>query len=40
MLSIGAGFAIFLIETRLGSRVIHIRNEILYHQADNDEKGG
>ncbi len=34
-----ARFAIFIYETRLGSRVIHIRNEILYHRAD-DEKGG
>lgn len=38
MLSIGSAFAIFIYETRLGSRVIHIRNEILYHRAD-DEKG-
>ncbi len=34
MLSIGSAFAMFIIETRLGSRVIHIRNEILYHQED------
>lgn len=40
MLSIGAGFAIFLVETRLGSRVIHIRNEILYHQAEGEERNG
>jgi len=40
MLSIGAGFAIFLVETRLGSRVIHIRNEILYHQAEDGERNG
>ncbi|MBO9669661.1 MAG: DUF2721 domain-containing protein [Sphingobium sp.] len=39
MLSIGSAFAIFIYETRLGSRVIHIRNEILYHRAD-EEKGG
>ncbi len=39
MLSIGTAFAIFIQETRLGSRVIHIRNEILYHRAD-EEKGG
>jgi len=38
MISVGAGFAIFLIETRLGSRVIHIRNEILYHQAEGEER--
>ena len=34
MLSIGSAFAIFIYETRLGSRVIHIRNEILYHRTD------
>ena len=39
MLSIGGAFAIFIYETRLGSRVIHIRNEILYHRAENDEGG-
>ncbi|MBO9580966.1 MAG: DUF2721 domain-containing protein [Sphingobium sp.] len=39
MFSIGSAFAIFIYETRLGSRVIHIRNEILYHRAD-EEKGG
>jgi hypothetical protein len=40
MLSIGAGFAAFIIETRLGSSVVHIRNEILYHQADEDNEAG
>jgi hypothetical protein len=39
MLSIGSAFAIFIYETRLGSRVIHIRNEILYHRAEHDEGG-
>jgi len=34
MLSIGSAFALFIYETRLGSRVIHIRNEILYHQVE------
>lgn len=34
MLAIGSAFAIFMYETRLGSRVIHIRNEILYHRVD------
>lgn len=40
MLSIGSAFAIFMYETRLGSRVIHIRNEILYHRADEENGGG
>ena len=39
MLSIGAAFAIFIQETRLGSRVIHIRNEILYHRAEEEKEG-
>lgn len=39
MLSIGSAFAVFIHETRLGSRVIHIRNEILYHRTD-EESGG
>jgi Protein of unknown function (DUF2721) len=33
MLMIGAAFALFIQETRLGSRIVHIRNEILYHEA-------
>ena len=37
MLSIGSAFAIFIYETRLGSRVIHIRNEILYHRTDGEQ---
>jgi hypothetical protein len=36
MVSIGSAFAIFIQETRLGSRVIHIRNEILYHRAEEE----
>ncbi|MGI8932095.1 MAG: DUF2721 domain-containing protein [Sphingomicrobium sp.] len=37
MLAIGAGFAIFLVETRLGSRSVRIRNHILDHEADEQE---
>jgi hypothetical protein len=36
MMSMGAGFAVFIVETRLGSRAVHIRNEILYHQAEEE----
>ncbi|MBB5984617.1 DUF2721 domain-containing protein [Sphingobium lignivorans] len=36
MISIASAFAIFIVETRLGSQVIHIRNEILYHQAEEE----
>jgi len=34
MVAIGAGFAIFLIETRLGSRSVRIRTDILEHEAE------
>lgn len=34
MLSIGAAFAVFLVETRVGSRAVRIRAELLTHQAD------
>ncbi len=32
--AIGAGFAVFLVETRLGSRSVRIRSELLQHQVD------
>lgn len=31
-----AGFATFIQEIRLASRTIHIRNEVLYHQAEEN----
>jgi hypothetical protein len=37
MTSIAAAFAIFLYETRLGSRVTHIRNEVLYHKEEIEQ---
>ena len=40
MIAIGAGFAIFLVETRLGSRSVRIRSHILKHQADAAEDEG
>lgn len=36
MLSIGAGFATFIVETRLSASAVRIRNEILFHQADDE----
>lgn len=30
-------FAVFIVEIRLASRTIHIRNEVLYHQAEDEE---
>lgn len=36
MICTGIGFAIFLFETRLGSRSVRIRNELLEHRAEAD----
>lgn len=38
MLSTGAGFAVFLYETRLGTTAVRIRNELLEHQAEPAER--
>ncbi len=37
MLAVGLGFGVFLVETRLGSRAVRIRSELLAHEADPDE---
>jgi hypothetical protein len=37
MLLLALAFTIFILEIRLASRTIHIRNEVLYHRADGDE---
>jgi uncharacterized protein DUF2721 len=34
MLTIGAGFAVFLFETRLGARAVRVRSELLQHRVD------
>jgi ABC-type uncharacterized transport system permease subunit len=34
MLSIAAGFAVFLAETWVGSRAVRVRSELLQHQAE------
>ena len=36
MASIGIGFAVFLLETRVGSRSVRIRTEILEHMAERE----
>ena len=36
MIAIGVGFAVFLFETRVGSRSVRIRTEILEHMAERD----
>ena len=37
MVAIGVGFAVFLVETRVGSRAVRIRSELLAHEAADDE---
>ena len=37
MVAIGGGFAIFLVETRLGSRAVRIRSHILEHEAEEQD---
>jgi hypothetical protein len=34
MLSIGAGFGIFLIETTIAARAVRVRSELLQHTVD------
>lgn len=34
MVAIGVAFALFIVETRIGSSVVRIRAEILYHKED------
>lgn len=36
MVAIGLGFAIFLVETRVGSRAVRIRSELLAHEVEPD----
>ena len=37
MIAIGFGFALFLIETRVGSRAVRVRSELLQHRVDEPE---
>ncbi|OHD03498.1 MAG: hypothetical protein A3H25_08305 [Sphingomonadales bacterium RIFCSPLOWO2_12_FULL_63_15] len=37
MLLQAGGFATFILEIRLGSKIIHIRNEVLYHKAEMED---
>ena len=37
MIAIGVGFAIFLVETRVGSRAVRVRSELLQHRVDEGE---
>ena len=36
MVAIGLGFSVFLLETRVASRAVRIRHELLEHEADRD----
>lgn len=36
MLAVGAGFFMFLVETRIGSRAVRIRAELLSHEVEAD----
>jgi hypothetical protein len=36
MVAIGLGFSVFLLETRVASRAVRIRHEVLDHEADRD----
>lgn len=40
MLLQAGGFATFILEIRLGSKIIHIRNDVLYHKVEEDERAG
>ena len=37
MIALGLGFAVFLLETRVASRAVRIRTELLEHQAEEQE---
>lgn len=37
MIALGLGFAVFLLETRVASRAVRIRTELLEHQAEERE---
>ena len=39
MVAIGVAFAIFLVETRVGSRAVRVRSELLQHRVDEGEGG-
>jgi nucleoside permease NupC len=36
MIAIGIGFAIFLVETRVGSRAVRVRSELLQHTVEGE----
>jgi hypothetical protein len=38
MLAIGAGFAVFLLETTVAARAVRVRSELLQHQVDESDQ--
>jgi hypothetical protein len=38
MVAIGVGFAVFLVETRVGSRAVRVRSELLQHRVDEPDE--
>lgn len=39
MIAIGIGFAVFLVETMVGSRAVRVRSELLQHRVDEPRQG-
>jgi len=37
MLSIGAGFAVFLLETAIAARAVRVRSDLLQHRVEEGE---
>ena len=37
MVAVAGSFAIFLVETRLASRAVRVRSELLHHEADEKD---
>jgi hypothetical protein len=38
MVAIGLGFAVFLVETRVGSKAVRVRSELLQHSVEEPQK--
>ena len=38
MVAIGLGFAVFLVETRVGSKAVRVRSELLQHSVDEPQQ--
>jgi hypothetical protein len=38
MVAIGLGFAVFLVETRVGSKAVRVRSELLQHSVEEPQQ--